>query len=253
MVDIKDNFKPVIGISVNIEEVDKEPFLGEERLNLNKNYVQAIIKAGGIPILLPFVQEEREVQAQLHLIDGLLLSGGYDIQSTLYGEEPHPDLGSVYPERDQYELTLLKIAATQNKPILGICRGMQLINVAFGGTLYQDIAQASLSGQLLHFQRARSFVASHTVELTARLYQIFEQKSMMTNSFHHQAIKNLAPGFQVNARTKDGLIEGIEKEGNSFLLGVQWHPEKMIEHHPMMLKLFRALVDQAKELRKYSL
>lgn len=253
MIEAKANsLKPLIGISMHSEICEKDPFMGEEAICLNTNYIESIRRAGGIPILLPSIEDEEEIWEQMYYIDGLLLSGGYDIQPTLYGEEPHVDLGKICPFRDQYELKALLIAEAQKKPVLGICRGLQLMNVAFAGILYQDISHRSSNTYIQHFQKAQPFVPSHTVELKActHLYKIFEQEKIMTNSFHHQAIKELAAGFTVNALTKDGVIEGIERENHPFFMGVQWHPEKMTAYCPYMLKLFQHFIEHAKDFKR---
>lgn len=238
--------KPVIGILANIETIESAPFLGLEKASLQQNYIDSIITAGAVPIVLPVVQDLSLIEAQINLIDGLLLSGGGDIQPLLYGEEPHPDLGSIQPARDRAEMEALSIAYRQEKPILGICRGLQLINVAFGGTLYQDLNQHVTDVRIKHAQQTPIHVPFHSIEIepSTHLYQIFRQKQIGVNSFHHQAIKRLASGFIVSARSKDGIIEGIEKADYPFLMGVQWHPERMINHDVNMLNLFKAFIDR---------
>lgn len=238
---------PIIGISANLLPIENGPFQGRERAAVVYDYVQAVKLAGGIPILLPIIEGEQAIQQQVDLIDGLLLSGGYDVSPLYYGEEPQRDLGEIRPERDAYELALIHTAYASQKPILGICRGLQLLNVAFGGTLYQDIPHA-LPTSLQHNQKAKPEEASHTVKLVedSLLQQLMKTPSLLTNSYHHQAIKEVAPGFQVNARAHDEIIEGIEKIGNLFILAVQWHPELMMMKHPNMQKLFQGLVAATK-------
>jgi putative glutamine amidotransferase len=173
------------------------------------------------------------------------LSGGQDVDPAHYNEACHPLLGEISPERDHFELNLLRTAHEQKKPILGICRGLQLMNVAFGGTLYQDISQRSESS--VEHNVSMSGISLHHVELepASILQTIFGKDAMEINSFHHQAIKDLAPGFKVIAKAKDGLIEGIVKTDSSWTLGVQWHPEVMLDSHPEMQKLFEAFVAAA--------
>ena len=228
--------------------MDHEPFLGYERASLNHNYIDSIVKAGGIPIMLPVVHDKRLIKDQIDLIDGLMLPGGCDVHPLLYGEEPHPDLGFVNPERDRFELDSISIAYEQQKPIFGICRGVQIINVAFGGTLYQDLGQLNVENKVKHSQKAKLHTAFHTVEITpsTQLYDVFRKTKIETNSFHHQAIKKLADGFIVSAIAKDGVIEGIEKTDYPFLVGVQWHPERMVDHDPSMLELFSMFVNKAR-------
>jgi putative glutamine amidotransferase len=203
-------------------------------------------KRGGIPLILPIVENPTHIQRQIELVDGVLLSGGYDVCPLYYGEEPAPYLENSCREHDVYELELIRLAQQLRKPLLGICRGLQLLNVAFGGTLYQDIPTA-LPAALQHHQKAKPEEAMHTVELVegTLLHQLMGTSTLLTNSYHHQAVKELAPGFRVNARTKDGIVEGIEKIGESWMLGVQWHPEFMVHKHVQMLKLFQALTEAA--------
>lgn len=233
------NKKAVIGISTNYLIETAGPELGQERAYVNCSYFDVIVQAGGIPLLLPFVESESVARAQMEQIDGLLLSGGIDVNPLIYGEEPHPDLGPIFPKRDTHELHLIQIARETNKPILGICRGLQLLNAAFGGSLYQDIPHMT-NTEIQHSQKVQKHISTHTVDLKqgTLLQEIFGTSTLLTNSLHHQAIKQLAPAFVVNACTKDGIIEGIESRENPFILAVQWHPEMMIPYDPTMQKLF---------------
>lgn len=244
--------KPIIGILSNIETIEKEPFLGQERACLNQTYINAIVKGGGIPVMLPVIHDKESIRAQISLVDGLVLSGGYDVHPLYYGEEPHPSLRFIYPERDLYEMEALSLACQQEKPILGICRGLQLINVAFGGTLYQDLSQNSSEPPLKHSQEAKMHVAVHTVDITPDtiLHSIFGKDSVGTNSFHHQGIKQLASGLIASAFARDGVIEGIEKENYPFMVAVQWHPERMVDHDPAMLHLFQFFIAKALEFKE---
>ncbi|MBA3723003.1 MAG: gamma-glutamyl-gamma-aminobutyrate hydrolase family protein [Parachlamydiaceae bacterium] len=245
------NKKPIIGILANIEIIDKDPFFGQERSSLNQNYIKAVIMAGGTPIMLPVVQDKTLIQSQMDLIDGLLLTGGYDVHPNLYGEEPHTDIGYVRLDRDHYEIEALKIAHEQHKPIFGICRGLQLMNVAFGGSLYQDLRHSNSPVRIQHSQQAPMHVAWHCVDVlpSTQLFKIVGQETLGTNSFHHQSINKLAPGFIVNAKAKDGIIEGIEKKDHPFFMAVQWHPERMLDHDVNMLKLFQIFVSKAKDFK----
>lgn len=235
---------PIIGISATLLTIESGNFIGLDRCAVVQDYVNAIVKAGGIPIVLPVVEEEDCIAQQVQLIDGLLLSGGYDVSPLFYGEEPKRGLESIRPERDAYEIRLLQIARELNKPILGICRGIQVLNVAFGGNLYQDLS-LEVPSSIQHSQKGSPDQASHSVKLSSgtKIKEIMEEEFILTNSFHHQAVKDLAPGFIANAYSKDGLIEGIESIDDSFILGVQWHPELMFVKSPKMLKLFQAFVE----------
>lgn len=234
---------PIIGITANHLFIDSGSYKGHQRVAVVQDYIKAIIKAGAVPLVLPTAAPANIIHQHLAIIDGLILSGGNDIQAHLFGEEPHRLTDECCPERDHYEITLAQLAAKQRKPILGICRGLQLLNVAFGGTLYQDLSLFSPNVHQ-HTQKAPTYAASHSVDIIkgTMLHQVFGCDTVQTNSFHHQGIKALADGFVVNAKSKDGVIEGIEKMDESYMLGVQWHPEFMVEHHPSMLDLFHHFV-----------
>lgn len=242
---------PLIGISATLLTIESGSLMGRERVAVGYDYIEAIRLAGGIPIVLPIVEGKEFIQQQMQLVDALLLSGGYDVSPLFYDEEPKRGLEAICTDRDLYEIQLLQVARETHKPIFGICRGIQLLNVALGGTLYQDIGMA-LPAALQHSQKAKPEEATHTVALVpcTRLHRIMEEDLILTNSLHHQAIKDLAPGLIANAYTKDGLIEGVEGESDLFILGVQWHPELMCGKHPKMLKLFHALIEAARQRSK---
>lgn len=248
MIHNNQNKLPVIGISASVFSIETGCFMGRERAAVLQDYIEAIRLTGGNPIILPIVEGNELIAEQISLIDGLLLSGGYDVSPLFYGEESQRGLEVVRPDRDRYEMQLLDIAKKSFKPILGICRGLQILNVAFGGTLYQDIP-ISIPTALQHQQKAQVDEATHHVQIVAhtKLQQIFEEELILTNSFHHQAIRDLAPCFTASAHSFDGIIEGIEGKEDHFILGVQWHPELMIRKHPKMFKLFHAFVDAAKK------
>lgn len=238
---------PVIGISASLLTIESGCFLGKERSAVVRDYIDAVGLAGGIPIVLPVVERENLIEQQMALVDGLLLSGGCDVSPLFYNEEPKKGLETVNTDRDLYEIQLIKIARRLKKPIFGICRGMQLLNVACGGTLYQDI-DLSFSSALQHNQKAKPDEAVHHVHLVPKtnLQHIFTEESILANSFHHQAIKELASNLRANAHSSDGIIEGVEGiEEDHFVLAVQWHPELMIKKHPIMLKLFHVFIEAA--------
>lgn len=235
---------PIIGISGSLIIDEGGMFPGYERAYVNDDYVQSVVNGGGIPFIIPLNYNEVVIRKQLEIIDGLVLSGGHDVNPLLYGEEPTQKLGGILPKRDEFDLNLIKIAMEMNIPILGICRGHQILNVANGGTLYQDLS--FIDGcYIKHNQGSLSNIPTHTVEVTeeSKLANIIGQK-VITNSFHHLAIKDVAPGFKTSAVSKDGVIEAIEKEGEYFVMGVQWHPEMMSKTDSNMLKLFERLVEE---------
>jgi len=229
----------IIALSVNHKE-------GTSRIA--DAYVDAVIKAGGTPALIPLITGEKVLEEIVSRIDGLLLSGGGDIYSQLYGEAPHPSVESYDLEHDRYEIALVKKAAEWQIPILGICRGCQLMNVAFGGSLIQDIPSQVPQSTVNHNQEEAREVATHPVKIKpeSRLHQITGAEQILVNSFHHQAIKNIAPGFEAVAWAEDEMIEAIESTEGKAILGVQWHPENgAVAGDAVMINLFRYLVDEA--------
>lgn len=212
----------------------------------NDTYVKAVVRAGGIPVLLPIADPPEDCPRLVETFDALLVPGGVDVAPQYYGEEPRETVTCVDREQDAFELALIRETAKAGKPIFAICRGIQVVNVAFGGTLWQDIPSQCPEAHG-HYQKTDSRSEEyHTVKLLpgTRLREIFGEEEILTNSYHHQAIRELAPGFAVSARTADGLIEGIENQDGS-VIAVQWHPECMEERHPKFRRFFSALVAQA--------
>lgn len=238
---------PIIGLSGGLLIIEGETFLGRERAYVNNDYIESVVRAGGSPVVLPVILNEELIKRQVEAVDGVIITGGYDVNPLVYGEEPSQSQGFTYPEMDEYDLMLIKIACELKKPILGICRGLQILNVAFGGTLYQDLAQIE-GCYIKHVQSSKGDFAGHSIEVKkdTLLYNIFGEAALV-NSFHHQAIKKLAPGFTVSANSKDGVIEAIEKNEGNFIVGVQWHPEMMTGDNVNMLDIFKKLVEKAEE------
>lgn len=239
--------KPIIGITCNTQLVDGAIQPGIARTFVNSPYINSVVLAGGIPILLPPVTSKEVISAQIAAIDGLILSGGPDINPLLYKEEPLLHIGTVNHARDEYELSLLAAAEQQQKPTLGICRGIQMLNVFYGGTLYQDLSEIE-GCTIKHMQSGSRFDALwHSVEITSAssLSQILGKTDIVVNSYHHQALKTVAPGFSISARAKDNVIEAIERQSGHFVLGVQWHPELLTEKYKETLPLFQALIKHA--------
>lgn len=228
--------KPIIGVTMNYKE---------DQYFVNESYVQAIMNAGGIPICIPY-GEVTEVELMINKIDGLLLTGGGDINPILYQEEPHPKLGQVLTMRDENELLWTKKALERKLPILAICRGLQILNVALGGTLYQDIYAQNQRELLLHSQKAARHETFHFVTLkeNSRLFEILKKKNILVNTFHHQAIKEIASELDIVGKASDGIIEAVEHRTLHFCIGVQWHPEELaIIGEEYSVKLFQAFID----------
>ncbi|MFU0832503.1 MAG: hypothetical protein ACFWUC_06125 [Oscillospiraceae bacterium] len=235
--------KPVIGIVSSLQSSDPNLNKIKKVVSVNNSYVLSILYAGGLPLILPPADSDETIIDMVKKVDGLLVTGGNDLQPQLYGEEPGWGQGSFSPERDRLDLVSIQAAHTQNKPIFGICRGIQSINVAFGGTLYQDIRREETC-TVNHYQDSESSCPSHTVEVCkdSILYPILGQ-SVMTNSFHHQAVKKVADGFLIGAVAKDGIVEEIESTQGPLILGIQWHPELMASSgDPIMQKVFNMFV-----------
>lgn len=229
--------KPIIGVTAP---------LSEGKITLTQDVINSILLAGGIPYILPYTKDFAVIDEIITHIDGLFLSGGVDIDPTLFGEEPIPQLGEIMPERDELETALIQRALNINMPILAICRGIQMLNVAAGGNMYQDI-YSQKSDLLQHSQRAPRTHLSHFVQTMegTMLRTISGPKAFKVNSFHHQAVKEPAPGFVVSAISSDGIIEGIESRQHDFVVGVQWHPENLSALDEISKNIFRAFIMRA--------
>lgn len=217
---------------------------------IGQAYLSAVIAAGGVPVLLPLGLDEPRLLRALDCADGLLLTGGVDIAPALFGEEPHPKLGTVDTERDTAEMALAKRALETGIPLLAICRGIQVLNVAAGGTLVQDIASQvpdALKHDCFYPAYPRDHIA-HAIEIApdSRLAAIVGQNANVpVNSLHHQSIKAVGAGLRVAATSPDGIIEAVEGTGDAWVVGVQWHPEELVADRPDMRALFRAFVEAA--------
>lgn len=230
--------KPIIGITSNIRE--------EKLLTTGISNIHAIVKGGGLPIVLPNLSDESLIDQLVESIDGLLVTGGNDADPTLYGEEPHPNLGEVCPERDSFEMALIAKFLKKDKPIFGICRGCQMINVAAGGNLFQDIYTQSDKPLLQHTQKAPRSHPTHYVDVkeNSLLYGIVQSTRFKVNSFHHQAVRSIPKGFDITALSSDGIIEAYESKEHRFVLGVQWHPENLVQKNDVFsINLFSAFIE----------
>lgn len=210
-------------------------------------YIRALEASGLAPVLLTPHHGARSVESLLEHCGGLVLSGGEDVDPRRYGEEPHPQLGSVAPERDEMEMAALSYALERSLPVFAICRGIQVLNVFLGGTLYQDLG-AQYPTELRHAQDAPWSDRTHrvTVHDDSILRKIVGTGELLINSFHHQAIRAVAPGLRVTAVAEDGLVEAVEATQHPWVVGVQWHPERHEAHAPDSdpdRRLFAAFAD----------
>ena len=238
---------PLIGVSTSIS-VGKEP----ERAYVNTAYLRAIQDAGGIPVLLPPQLDAQALGALWERLDGLILTGGGDIDPGHFAEPRHATTDEVSPARDALEVSLVRKALDDDVPLFAICRGLQVVNVALGGSLYQDIKDQTGS-PIEHSQRDRRDQPTHAVKVMGegtRLGKILGRLELEVNSMHHQAIKTLGRGLREVAWAPDGIIEAAELEApERFLLGVQWHPEELVRDAAAS-NLFAALVAEARARRR---
>jgi len=239
---------PLIGVTMS-GTADGAPDQTPPRAWLNDAYLVAVQQGGGIPVLLPPHLDDRALDALWSRLDGVLLTGGADVAPARFTEDPpHPTVYGVSTARDRLEIEVTERALHDGRPLLAICRGIQVLNVALGGSLYQDIASETGS-PLAHSQPEPRDHATHPVKVMSegtRLGATLGTPEVEVNSFHHQAIRRLGRGLREVAWAPDGVIEGVElPEGRALVLGVQWHPEELIGHDPAARNLFRVLVAAA--------
>ncbi|MFN2226470.1 MAG: gamma-glutamyl-gamma-aminobutyrate hydrolase family protein [Anaerolineae bacterium] len=243
---------PVVGLTCASLPPGDE--FGPPRLGQNRRYLEALIRAGATPILIPHLDDPALLRAAYRRLDAVLLPGGVDVAPEEYGQRRHEKCGAVDSERDGTELALARWCLDDGRPLLAICRGIQVLNVALGGSLYQDIA-AQVPGALRHdwYPGHRRDLLAHPVRVApgTRLAAIVGSEhaspsgdtfALEVNSLHHQAIRDLAPGLMVTAHAPDGLVEAVEVEGHPFALGVQWHPEELAPGDARAQALFDALI-----------
>ncbi len=236
------DYKPLVAISASENGPCGAPL----------TYVNAVRRAGGIPVVIPMTDNQEQIAAVLNAVDMVVMTGGEDVDPLSgYGEEPLRALGEVVPFRDKFDLMLIKSAVEKGLPLLGICRGEQMLNVAMGGSLIQDIPSQVKESYVKHRQSAPSSFATHTATVVkgSLLAQILGTENIVVNSFHHQAVKDIAPGFEVIATSKDGIVEAIAKKGCDNILGLQFHPEGLIQsaENENFLNIFKYFVQKAKE------
>ena len=219
-------------------------------------YTRVVLEVGGLPVILPIVLAEPVlsrvegpalIEEYLETIDGLIMTGGADIHPCFYGQIVLERCGEIDEQRDRFEVELIHAARGRDLPFLGICRGLQVLNVALGGTLYQDLSYRAGTDPTHMNSREQRGEAAHPVAVApgSRLAAIIGARELPVTSTHHQVIRDLAPGLTVSAVAPDGVIEGIEGPGR-FLIAVQWHPERMADRHPEQLALFRSLVESTR-------
>jgi putative glutamine amidotransferase len=227
---------PVIGLT---------PSLDGSELKVAQDYVDAVLAAGGVPFIIPYLSGKLEIQQVSEMLDGIILTGGGDIDPTLFGEEPIPQLGSIDPLRDDFEVKLIQNMLQRNKPMLGICRGCQILNVAVGGDMFQDLETQFPAQLLQHTQNAPRSHRSHYVHIAqgSRLFRIMQERTTIkVNSFHHQAVRRLAGCFVQSAVSSDGVMEAFESDEHSYVIGVQWHPENLAGQDEFSKALFASLI-----------
>jgi putative glutamine amidotransferase len=248
--------RPVIGITTQtLHSIDGIPAALPESWVMNQRYFVAATIVGGVPWMIPLLDDDEDTLREIYeRLDGLLIPGGVDLDPATFGEDRHPKLGAIDPARDRVELQLTRWAIEDRKPVLGLCRGIQVINVSLGGTLYQDIA-AQVPSAIKHdyFPTAgyeRDHLA-HDVELApgTRIREALERGRIRVNSMHHQGIKDLAPALVPSGVAPDGLVEAVERDSDHFMVGVQWHPEVFEMTDPHTRHLFHEFVTQARRFR----
>ena len=246
--------RPTIGVTTQtLHAIDGIPAGLPASVVMNQRYYEAAAAAGGAPVLIPLLDDVDALRASYEACDGILIPGGVDMDPATYGEAPHEKLGRIDPARDRVELQLTRWCIEDRKPLLGLCRGLQVINVALGGTLYQDI-DAQLAGAIRHdyfptygFERDH---LSHDVAVapSSRLRSLVDAEQLPVNSMHHQGVKELGEGLVASARAADGLIEAVESSNGHWMVAVQWHPEVFDHDDPHTRQLFRGFVNAAKQM-----
>ena len=218
-----------------------------DRNVVTNSYLNAVSLGGGTPIILPITADKEQMDASLDLCDGILFCGGIDVNPLLYHQTPHLLLGACNMEYDCFQITIMKKVLERNMPMLAICRGIQLLNVVRGGSLYQDVTLQPKEA-MRHMQKEEDRSRpSHKVQIMEGtvLSKIFRSE-VLTNSYHHQSVKDLGEGLIVSAKAEDDTIEAIEMADHPFQIGVQWHPECMVQSSPSMRELFREFVNASK-------
>jgi putative glutamine amidotransferase len=235
--------KPVIGVTA--EWMVRAPKFSD-RVHVNVNYLRSVVRAGGAPLIIPASEDLSLGQRYVEVADGLLFIGGADINPETYGEERCDLTSPLAKVKEAFDIELMNVALRQNMPVLGICLSCQLLNVARGGTLHQDVIQAYPTSPLRHRCTLNRSITYHHVRIEpgSKLHSIVGREEIETNSSHHQSCKELGKGLRAVAFAEDGVIEAIESTEHDFVVGVQWHPEYLTDREEHF-RLFRALVDAA--------
>ncbi|MDV3427177.1 MAG: gamma-glutamyl-gamma-aminobutyrate hydrolase family protein [Bacillota bacterium] len=233
--------KPKIGITPLFDEDKNSIWMLPE-------YMEGIIMADGLPFIIPFTKNEEDISRIAEEFDGFLFTGGQDIDPEIYGEEKLPFCGRIHSGRDNLELRLLEKIVQKDKPLLGICRGLQLLNAVLGGTLYQDLNIQRKEKTLLHHQNHPYNQPVHKVKINenSKLGDIFNEKEIKVNSLHHQAVKKLADKLKTAAISEDGIIEAAYMPDKKFITGVQWHPEFLYLQDELSRRLFKKFINNCK-------
>jgi putative glutamine amidotransferase len=248
------NYCPIIGINgMRWPDNSKDAFIMDKT---QIHYIEAVEKGGGVPISLPVLEHFNPeiIKRQVSIIDALLIQGGLDVDPSLYGEERKPELEKIDEQTDKFLIELIKQAVARKIPILGICRGLQILNVYYGGTLYQDLKYAGFKNNDPHKQSEDNLTTTHhgiKLEKDSILSKIMNNKeTLKVNSFHHQAINKIGKGLLVDAKSDDGIIEAIHLNDDShWVLGLQFHPEQLMRKDDEFLPIFKEFIQKAREMK----